>query len=501
LHDFQLLAGGRGRWAVYDPGRTSGEHYTIIKHLIVARFFRKFPYFPCELDGITKKSNGPLFSNMSEIKAYLKNNEGTESSERPGGFFPIGANRTWHGGIHLYPKKNSSIYALSDGIIVAARIPSIDKKLKDYKKERNLKALPSRNFILIRHQVKINNSEKVFFSLYYDLNGDPGNKDVLLKSRWLWKLRNFNLFASLKKRLENGDVVRLAEPIGAGEIIAHAEGGINGLHFEIFSEDIVFDGVESKHKIDEKDSNLFVDRSGFVDLLFKQIDQNGIRLFGFDIPWFWEDGVLRDSEIREFFASNPKKSEFRQLVCRHISEWSTKIDWKKLKDLDRWGYEDSEDLDKVSHEALLYSWLNDSIAKHIGLKSHIVWTYHPLTFMGKLLKLVQTGKALQMEQKIDTVINTAAKEYGSPAGTKWKVTISSGLKPLKGHATDNKPVTPFDPIDGAEKVKKDKEVTQKGEIFADGTGNELIQYKESTIPSAWLCIKGAGGQNYAELVL
>jgi N-acetylmuramoyl-L-alanine amidase len=73
-----------------------------------------------------------------------------------GGFFPIGTNRIWHGGVHFQPKDaNRKIYAACSGTIVAARLGS-DAALEADKE------YGSQRFVLIRHCV------------YWQQEPDPG---------------------------------------------------------------------------------------------------------------------------------------------------------------------------------------------------------------------------------------------------------------------------------------------------------------------------------------
>lgn len=71
------------------------------------------------------------------------------------GSFPFTKNNTWHDGIHL--KNIEKIYSIGVGTIVAVR---------------NIKENPLKgdsNFILMKHQVKLNNEYKQFYSLYMHL--------------------------------------------------------------------------------------------------------------------------------------------------------------------------------------------------------------------------------------------------------------------------------------------------------------------------------------------
>lgn len=67
-----------------------------------------------------------------------------------GGYFPLGSNNLWHGGVHLPMAEGSKVVAPFDGVIVAARL--------DPDPDSNEGAFGDTNFILLRHVI----SEAVF---------------------------------------------------------------------------------------------------------------------------------------------------------------------------------------------------------------------------------------------------------------------------------------------------------------------------------------------------
>lgn len=62
-----------------------------------------------------------------------------------GGYFPLGANSVWHGGLHLHTKIGSVVVACADGEVVAARLPDDEKKASAH--------FGSLNFILLKHEL------------------------------------------------------------------------------------------------------------------------------------------------------------------------------------------------------------------------------------------------------------------------------------------------------------------------------------------------------------
>lgn len=99
------------------------------------------------------------FAGKDAAAHYALNEGGT------GGYFPIGSNRFWHGGIHL-DVENEPVRAIADGDVVAYRI---NKKPLDVTLGKE--TLPMSNgFVLIRHEKKTPKEQVIeFFSLYMHL--------------------------------------------------------------------------------------------------------------------------------------------------------------------------------------------------------------------------------------------------------------------------------------------------------------------------------------------
>jgi hypothetical protein len=157
------------------------------------------------------------------VKKYFNHIE----KEKPGGYYPIGGNTVWHGGVHIRPDKDSDVLATLPGKVVAARLPE-DANLahKDY---------GSRNFILLEHAYK----EKKLFSLYMHLKNIPLKADNLIIKKIKWLNKN-NVQANLDS-LKSGKVVKFDCEVKAGEILwMSGEYGSSSsraklLHWEIFS--------------------------------------------------------------------------------------------------------------------------------------------------------------------------------------------------------------------------------------------------------------------------
>ena len=90
-----------------------------------------------------------------------------------GGYFPLGKSRLWHGGVHLNAAPGAAVFAIADGDIVGCRMGDPEEQ-----------ANGSRNFVLLRHEIKKAGAwkDKVFYSLYMHLDAEEAKADA--KVRW-----------------------------------------------------------------------------------------------------------------------------------------------------------------------------------------------------------------------------------------------------------------------------------------------------------------------------
>jgi len=138
----------------------------------VGRFHRRWPRYPIALggsDAVATAAGAPTVGPKGALVAqrsrdagaalYYANNEGSDAASRQGGFYPVGAGRTWHGGIHLYPEKDDAIRAPVDGVLVAARL-SVDA---------NASAYGDVGFVLLKTTLTVEGQDAVFFTLLMHL--------------------------------------------------------------------------------------------------------------------------------------------------------------------------------------------------------------------------------------------------------------------------------------------------------------------------------------------
>jgi N-acetyl-anhydromuramyl-L-alanine amidase AmpD len=303
------------------------------------------------------------------------------------GWYPMGANQTWHGGIHLKGTKGEPVYAMIPGVLVAARFG------------KNPTKLGNNNFVLLKHvipmaQPAVPGSEEppkpkdlVFYSLYMHLDAmdvskagddsvewlrdlyksdkgkadaeeggldkapspdgepddaviddilaeeDEGGDDALDKAGWL---RVGLGVGALRK----GEIALIphekgAITVGPGDIIGRVgQFGLEGewtpqIHVEIFAEPTWKDAIDMGVH-----GRFFTELAGDMGADIFVENREIIGLFGGAtrrgsalVP----QRVLDSSVIETFWSSageyEEEKRYMRRLVTRHVSEWSDMVDW------------------------------------------------------------------------------------------------------------------------------------------------------------------------------
>ncbi len=118
-------------------------------------------------------------------------------ARKMGGYFPIGANRSFHSGVHLFSRENKqAIKAMAPGYVTAFRFLSnadFHNALYDFRKETSLTHAKSTSFVLLRHEVKFEGEDasRSFYSLYMDIENPENNDTEIIP--WLSKLKDYTL--------------------------------------------------------------------------------------------------------------------------------------------------------------------------------------------------------------------------------------------------------------------------------------------------------------------
>ncbi|MBN1206564.1 MAG: SH3 domain-containing protein [Myxococcaceae bacterium] len=87
----------------------------------------------------------PVGTNNTCLPSNVIQLHRTVEHQSQGGFFPIGANSIWHGGVHLPSAGGGAVRACADGELVAARLAP--------EEEQALGHFGSINFVLLKHEV------------------------------------------------------------------------------------------------------------------------------------------------------------------------------------------------------------------------------------------------------------------------------------------------------------------------------------------------------------
>src|SRR5690554_5603573 len=122
------------------------------------------------------------------VEGEIKNPflELTKLAKATGGFYPMGGNGLWHGGIHMdnatHPTLNAGVRCIADGEVIAYRLHA-QYPVSAYQSESHCTPAPfSTSFVLVKHRLMPPASEAntgtppalVFYSLYMHLQDWAG---------------------------------------------------------------------------------------------------------------------------------------------------------------------------------------------------------------------------------------------------------------------------------------------------------------------------------------
>ena len=215
------------------------------------------PKFACPLDGEDASPN--LWKNYA-------NNE--TSTRGVGGYYAVGLQRNFHGGIHLFPEKGASdtpVRALAPGHVVAARLPPVE--ILDKERISHLGNWPG--FVLVRHElIELDDKHAdkgqpaAFYSLSMHVRSPvygqqgvgqpvslPQNERYFTDVKWFRSLveRRFGAFvrviddptAALTPRAGASPAVKLGELVWAAtKVEVDEDGAVKGERFPVSHPDI-----------------------------------------------------------------------------------------------------------------------------------------------------------------------------------------------------------------------------------------------------------------------
>jgi hypothetical protein len=271
-----------------------------------------------------------------------------------GGYFPLGSNTIWHGGIHIHAPQGEKIHCMADGVIVAARLGDDAVAIKHY---------GSNNFIIVKHTLK----STVYYSLYQHLNCESLESSNPVLRDFLWLCDNGEKDIELCEKLKKGEVCKIDRAVKAGDVIWTV--GVYGsktviknyrapmFHWGVFSQEILPGNWTTR---EDHDDNINCDNSYIAAILGNVIDKN-------------KDGNWSEDEITEFYKNNPRASTFRDYACFFLNE--NAVNWDIVcKTIE------SKLHKKASPEAIKpYNFWDEAKTAGVILpSSKKVWHYNPV---------------------------------------------------------------------------------------------------------------------------
>jgi murein DD-endopeptidase MepM/ murein hydrolase activator NlpD len=485
--------------------------YRIVPELFVGRLRRPFPCWPVRLKttGANKVplpvafKTGDAVTNLHDDDVSFEPGQDYRANcEQAGsGFYPIGLSRAWHGGVHFKLPAGTPVRAIADGVIVAARCAGKPDG-----------AGPSRNFVLIRHQVAAGNAVKVFYSLSMHLRHETAGSRPF-DARWLWQ---FDRTARIGKEsiahpdseaLSDGGVVCLAYPLGAGEIIGHSDGDY--LHFEVVAVEDLTDGeYPDKDLVADSDGDALYDSRKLLALLESKGNLGQHLKSLAPTPGAAQSGVVLQDEIVEFFGAGCEKARevLRGLVTRHVSEWSTAARWPELKDTAAWGYYDAATAKALQGAQERNAWLTADVARWCKLPADgVLVHYHPVVFIDWLAGRAMAGAITPVVQRVAEILDggpapapvveadddadALADDEAQVASVRWEIDPDVGIATLA--------LGTLGPGDGFKAVRREAGPwTQIGRPYrSPKNGSEFVKVAKNK-GGLWICVRSAG-RSYA----
>ena len=398
------------------PSTDNGTR-TVIYTLVESAFLEKAPSLPLDL--------GDGFSvNGESVEKYYAHTENVHK----GGYFPLGTNTVWHGGVHLHSTVGSKVAACAMGKIVAARLPD--------KPDLAVGHYGSRNFILVKHEI----ADKEFFSLYMHLRNETlsadndslkdiawikkktaktakyeilidnmnyrsapvANSDTLLgqlskneivkvvdksqdpwvkvrregdtrdvyiyhKSTWQKEIQDYEVDTELLGQLGKGDIVKLDKTVNPGELLwTVGEYGSESYRTGLLHWEVFSEkNLFPKWKsVEDSDSDFNVDSEKIISM----VDQDG--------GWFSSDKILTSDELERFYKSDQDAKKLRRYACKFMIEWGVDLDVAIPKMKERWFT--SHLKERISP----YLWWDEAQSAGVPLPSgKHVWHYNSIGFI------------------------------------------------------------------------------------------------------------------------
>lgn len=327
--------------------------------------------------------------------------------------YPITCNKQAHNGLHITNGKDSDVYSIGSGILIAAKVCM-----------KNDENIPngSNCFVLVKNQVRKPDTEEIkdFFVLYHHLL--PIQKDELEQSeiRFIKELlyekdyiyssnvvsQYHNTCIEKLKALKSGQTVIFNDI--SGLIFEVAEHDIIGkvgskgfseknvkdcIHWEIFSSENIFD-KDSVYDLVDLSNTCRFDSKEVIDKLkdimffsFKEDDKYKKYCKYLDK----KNEITRDG-IEEYYNSTYRDNTLN-IILKNRSEWDSTRDFSQEYKNQK-GMLKIKDLDKFNKENVQpFLWWNDEINNamnkelNIPFTSRIAYYYNPIKFLYWLMSI------------------------------------------------------------------------------------------------------------------
>lgn len=306
-----------------------------------------------------------------------------------GGYFPLGINNSWHGGLHLAAPQGSTLVAPFDATIVAARL--------DPDPDRALQHEGHANFILLRHELSEPihalfrgkppddlepgttpaadappDPHRTLYCLLMHLSPLAITNALSKDFPWLDKLDPARRTPSRTADGMATVLTDLAIPVRSGEPLwasgrargFTADGSTTALfdqvHWELFSEHLLT--PEWDPPLEDLTDDLTLDVPRHV---IERLEAGG--------PSVDEDGQLEPHEVREIYRTGRARF-LRRTPCRFVDQWALDLD-AAIARLDGLAYVTAG----LREQLAPFMWWNE--ATTVLPPSRFVWHYDPIEFL------------------------------------------------------------------------------------------------------------------------
>ena len=285
-----------------------------------------------------------------------------DAEERATGHFPVAPGRLWHSGVHLRAALGGPVRAPARGRILAVR--------------RATAGVSSASFVLMKHEVEIDDTPVTFYSLLAHLDLPSRTSEEAKSIPWLQALAGAP--GSAPADFDAGKVVILDQRVEAGDLVGRvgtvSRGPEEGpeVHFEIFTtEKLSGEFGRAFHYVNAADDGAIVRRADLV------IPEDSSR-----------DQELDADELERFFKSGDlnQRQALRRVAIRHRHEWgdrNSESDFIRLRELSGLSEPERRRLYEVAIAP--YVFWGDELSRATGLPSNqTIYSYNALSFLFEL---------------------------------------------------------------------------------------------------------------------